>query len=51
MQAVLVGDLARILAVCEEAAAEKNRPAAEAQGGSCLSVVAGIGFEPMTFRL
>ena len=51
MQAVLVGDLARIFALCEAAAEKDNRPAALAGGGSSPSVVAGIGFEPMTFRL
>jgi hypothetical protein len=34
MRALLVGDLARILALCQAAAENKNRPAAEAGGGS-----------------
>src|SRR5687767_12809309 len=51
MQAVLHGDLARIIAFCEGAADNKKRPAADAGGVSCTSVVAGAGFEPATFRL
>jgi site-specific DNA recombinase len=51
MQAILHGDLARILAFCEGAAESKKRPAADAGGVSCTSVVAGAGFEPATFRL
>jgi site-specific DNA recombinase len=51
MQAILHGNLARILAFCEGAADSKKRPAADAGGVSCTSVVAGAGFEPATFRL
>jgi hypothetical protein len=41
VQAILHGDLARILAFCEGAAESKKRPAADAGGVSCTSVVAG----------
>jgi site-specific DNA recombinase len=49
VDAILYGDLARIFAVCGEAGTKK-RPAAGAEGRQ-LSVVAGVGFEPTTFRL
>jgi site-specific DNA recombinase len=54
MEAVLEGDLARILAICEDAT---NRNARRMGGRSSdvpmiqVSVVAGAGFEPATFRL
>ena len=40
------GDLAGILAIAHEKA-----PPAGADGASQVKLVAGIGFEPMTFRL
>ena len=49
VRAVVRGDLAQILEVCENAAGNKKRPAAGA--GGVLSVVAGAGFQPATFRL
>ena len=54
MEVVLEGDLARILAICEGA---EHRNARLSGGRSAdvpnrqLSVVAGAGFEPATFRL
>lgn len=50
VDAELHGDLARILAFCEASERKSKPPKAVAPGG-LLSVVAGIGFEPMTFRL
>ncbi len=46
----LHGDLARILATCA-AARNEELPAGFLRAGSQLSVVAGVGFEPTTFRL
>jgi site-specific DNA recombinase len=50
VDAVLHGDLATILAFCDAGEHKSKLPGARAPGSS-LSVVAGIGFEPMTFRL
>ena len=50
VDAVLHGDLATILAFCDAGKHKSKLPGARAPGSS-LSVVAGIGFEPMTFRL
>ncbi len=50
LDAILHGDLARILTLCEAAAGTKKRPEPEGSG-RLLSVVAGAGFEPATFRL
>ena len=47
--AMLYGDLAEILVVC--APGGKKNPPKAAASGSQLSVVAGVGFEPTTFRL
>ena len=49
VEAVLHGDLARILALCERRP-QKKTPRRRPPGG-LLSVVAGTGFEPVTFRL
>ena len=46
----LFGDLAHILAVCEQIEGKQKRPGSD-DPGSQLSVVAGVGFEPTTFRL
>ena len=43
----LHGELGRIL----EIVGEKESPSPDLQGKSSLSVVAGVGFEPTTFRL
>ncbi len=55
LDALLFGDLAGILALCDAAEDNKKRPAAIDAGrriSSCrMSVVAGAGFEPTTFRL
>jgi site-specific DNA recombinase len=48
--ATLHGDLAQILALCHEPDSKQKLPKASASG-SQLSVVAGVGFEPTTFRL
>ena len=48
--ATLHGDLAQILALCDDSARKQKLPKAETSG-SQLSVVAGTGFEPVTFRL
>ena len=50
LDAVLFGDLAGILGLCAEAQDNKKRPAAN-DAGRRMSVVAGAGFEPTTFRL
>ena len=50
VDAVLHGDLATILAFCDASDRKSKLPGTGAPGSS-LSVVAGIGFEPMTFRL
>ncbi len=50
LDAILEGDLARILAFCEGSAGTKKRPGS-LEPGRQLSVVAGAGFEPATFRL
>ena len=50
VDAVLHGDLATILAFCDAAEHKSKLPGARAPG-SLLSVVAGTGFEPVTFRL
>ena len=55
LDAVPEGDLARILAICAKQDSKNTRP--ERDGGSRavlasrVSVVAGAGFEPATFRL
>jgi site-specific DNA recombinase len=46
----LQGDLARILQLCEAGASKSKRPRTNVPGRE-LSVVAGAGFEPATFRL
>ena len=46
----LHGDLVEILTLCEEKAPKSKSPA-EGSAGGLLSVVAGAGFEPTTFRL
>ena len=51
VDAAVHGDLATILALCGGAADKKRLPAEEEVAGSQLSVVAGVGFEPTTFRL
>jgi site-specific DNA recombinase len=51
VDAVLHGDLAAILAACGEAGDKRKLPGAVERPGSQLSVVAGTGFEPVTFRL
>ena len=48
--ATLHGDLAQILALCADSGRKQKLPKAETSG-SQLSVVAGVGFEPTTFRL
>ena len=50
VDAVLYGELAKILAFCGSAERKGKLPRTPVLG-SKLSVVAGIGFEPMTFRL
>ena len=55
MEAVLEGDLARILAICAGAERSERPPVSGGRSGDVpgrqLSVVAGAGFEPATFRL
>jgi site-specific DNA recombinase len=46
----LYGDLARIMQLCEAADCKSERPRTNVPGRG-LSVVAGAGFEPATFRL
>jgi site-specific DNA recombinase len=46
----LYGDLVQILALGSAGGAHKNGPVSD-EAGPILSVVAGIGLEPMTFRL
>ena len=50
LDAELHGDLAAILALCNTDDPKKQRPGSE-EPGRQLSVVAGAGFEPATFRL
>ncbi|MCH2516452.1 MAG: recombinase family protein, partial [Dehalococcoidia bacterium] len=50
LDAELHGDLAAILALCNTDDPKKQRPGSE-EPGRQLSVVAGVGFEPTTFRL
>ena len=50
LAAELHGELASILALCAEAAPKRKLPGTDVPG-SQLSVVAGVGFEPTTFRL
>ena len=50
LDAILHGDLAKILMFCEAAGGMSKRPELESSG-RLLSVVAGTGFEPVTFRL
>jgi site-specific DNA recombinase len=55
LDAVLHGDLARILQLCEAAeeksGSRKRKLPGQGGPGSQVSVVAGAGFEPATFRL
>ena len=48
--AMLHGDLAQILAICGESD-RREKLLETGASGSQLSVVAGRGFEPLTFRL
>jgi site-specific DNA recombinase len=50
LEVELYGDLARILQLCEAAPGKNIRPRTDVPGRG-LSVVAGAGFEPATFRL
>ena len=50
LNAALYGDLGTILNWVERQATKRNTPGAERSGVS-VSVVAGVGFEPTTFRL
>jgi site-specific DNA recombinase len=50
LEVVLQGDLARILQLCEGGSSKDKRPGTDVPGRG-LSVVAGAGFEPATFRL
>ncbi len=50
LQANLYGDLASLMN-CAEAQERKTNNAGSSGEPALLSVVAGIGFEPMTFRL
>ena len=50
IEAQLHGDLAAILALSEGRGRKQKLPA-KGMTGSQLSVVAGVGFEPTTFRL
>ena len=51
LEAMLQGDLARLLVLCVAGSGQTKAPGAFALGGLSLSVVAGTGFEPVTFRL
>ncbi len=51
LQATLHGELATILLAASEPALHKQKLPRTSVLGSKMSVVAGIGFEPMTFRL
>jgi site-specific DNA recombinase len=51
IEIALQGELANILSVCAAADGNKKLPVAIKRSGSQLSVVAGAGFEPATFRL
>jgi site-specific DNA recombinase len=50
LEVLLYGDLARVLQFCEEEEHKSQRPGRGGPGRG-LSVVAGAGFEPATFRL
>ena len=50
LEVQLYGDLARILQFCEAGEHKRQRPGRGGPGRG-LSVVAGAGFEPATFRL
>ncbi len=50
LRAELYGDFATIAALAEGRGREYKDPGSEAEPG-LLSVVAGRGFEPLTFRL
>ena len=50
LEVELYGDLARILQFCEMGEHKHQRPGRGVPGRE-LSVVAGAGFEPATFRL
>ena len=49
LEALLYGDLVEILGFCDKD--EKRKLPERMPSGSQLSVVAGRGFEPLTFRL
>ena len=49
LEALLYGDLVEILGFCDKD--EKRKLPEQTPSGSQLSVVAGRGFEPLTFRL
>ena len=51
LKAELFGDLARLIAFAEGKERKTNDPGPAGGSGSLLSVVAGEGFEPSTFRL
>ena len=55
LDAALHGDIANIITVCDAGSADTAQtakdPANASPAGPILSVVAGIGFEPMTSRL
>ena len=50
LDAQFFGELAGILAVCDDASRKREQPAS-CETGCRVSVVAGAGFEPATFRL
>ena len=50
LDAKLHGDLAQILDLCVEGDGKKKSPKTGTSGNQ-LAVVAGVGFEPTTFRL
>jgi site-specific DNA recombinase len=51
LEVLLHGDLARILEICEAGESGKDKRPGTNVAGRELSVVAGAGFEPATFRL
>ncbi len=51
MAITVEGELANIMAVCAAAGGNKKLPDGIKRSGSEMSVVAGAGFEPATFRL
>ncbi len=50
LQVEMTGDLAAMLTI-SQAGGRKNTPGAEASGVRQVKMVAGTGFEPVTFRL